>query len=107
MYEACREVMEFAAGRRWEDYCRDKMLRAAIERKVEVIGEAARNISAVFKKANYKIPWQAIMAQRHRLAHEYGDIDDNLIWKVATVHVPELMALLGPLLPPEPPDPEK
>ncbi len=37
------------------------------------------------------------MAQRHRLAHEYGEIDDSLIWKVATVHVPALIPQIEPL----------
>lgn len=37
------------------------------------------------------------MAQRHRLAHEYGEIDDRLIWKVATVHVPALIVLIEPM----------
>jgi uncharacterized protein with HEPN domain len=38
------------------------------------------------------------MAQRHRLAHEYGEIDDSLVWKVATVHVPALIPQLEPLV---------
>jgi uncharacterized protein with HEPN domain len=43
------------------------------------------------------------MAQRHRLAHEYGEIDDSLIWKVATLHVPALIPLLEALVSEPPP----
>jgi uncharacterized protein with HEPN domain len=41
-----------------------------------------------------------IMAQRHRLGHEYGEIDDRLIWTVATVHIAALIAQIEPLVPP-------
>lgn len=72
-------------------------------------------MSDTFKAAHPEIPWRPIMAQRHRLAHEYGEIDDRLIWNVATVHVPTLIALIEPLtatavpaapaVPPSPPPP--
>ncbi|MGE3108782.1 MAG: DUF86 domain-containing protein [Phycisphaerales bacterium] len=74
------------------------LLRSAVERQVEVIGEASRLVSRVFREAHPEVPWSAIQAQRHRLAHEYGVIDDDLIWKVATVHVPALVAPLKSLL---------
>lgn len=104
MHDAARDVREFVAGRTWEDYLADKMLRAAVERKVEIIGEAARNVSAALKVAHPEVPWVPITVQRHRLAHEYATIINARIWQVATVHVPELIGLLEPLLPTRPPD---
>jgi uncharacterized protein with HEPN domain len=50
-----------------------------------------------------QIPWRPIIAKRHVLAHDYGRIDHERIWEVATVHVPELIARLLPLIPPQPP----
>jgi uncharacterized protein with HEPN domain len=44
------------------------------------------------------------MAQRHRLAHEYGEIDNALIWNVATVHVVKLIEQIEPHIPPPPPE---
>ncbi len=104
MPTAARAVSAFVAGRTWEDYGASLMLRSAVERQVEIIGEAARGISDTFKATHPEIPWRPIMAQRHRLAHEYGEIDDALIWAVATVHVPRLIELVQPLIPPLPPD---
>jgi uncharacterized protein with HEPN domain len=69
---------------------------------VEIIGEAARGLSDVFKNAHPQIPWRAIMAQRHRLVHEYGEIDNALMWRVATHHVPQLIQQIEPLVPPPP-----
>lgn len=75
------------------------MLRSAVERQIEIIGEAARAISDGFKTAHADIAWRPIMAQRHRLAHEYGAINDEFIWLVATVHMPRLITQLEPLTP--------
>ena len=104
MLTAARAVSAFVAGRTWEEYGASLMLRSAVERQVEIIGEAARGISDTFKADHPQIPWRPIMAQRHRLAHEYGEIDDALIWAVATIHVPRLIELVQPLIPPLPPD---
>jgi uncharacterized protein with HEPN domain len=99
MLAAARAVQTFIAGRTFEQYEQDLFFRSAVERQIEIIGEAARGISHSFQTAHPQIPWRPIMAQRHRLAHEYGEIDDRLIWTVATVHVPALILQLEPLTP--------
>jgi uncharacterized protein with HEPN domain len=71
-----------------------------VERQIEIIGEAARKVSDPFKAAHPEIPWRKIIAQRHVLAHEYGDVDPRLVWRVASVHIPALHAQLRELLPP-------
>lgn len=102
MLEAAKDVVAFVTGRTLEQYSADRMLQAAIERKIEIIGEAARNISDTFRLAHPEIPWRPIVAQRHIIAHDYGEIIDEKIWKVATVYVRELIEQLTPLLPQEP-----
>lgn len=102
MLNAARAAASFVAERSFEQYQQDLLLRSAVERQVEIIGEAARGLSEDFKSAHPEIPFRAIIAQRHRLIHEYGEIDDKLIWTVATVHVPILIAHLEPLAPPDP-----
>ena len=79
------------------------LLRGAVERHLEIIGEAARNVSADFQSKHPQIPWIKIIAQRHVLAHEYGEVKHERIWLVATVHISELIKLLKPLIP-EPPE---
>ena len=107
MLTAARAVQSFVAGRTQAEYNTDLFFRSAVERQVEINGEAACGISESFKHAHPEIPWRPIMAQRHRLIHEYGEIDDTLIWTVASVHVPKLIALIDPLTPrfPQPPLP--
>ncbi len=53
-----------------------------------------------------KIPWRPIQAQRHVLAHDYGEIKHDRIWRVAETHVPDLIALLEPLVPAPPAEPK-
>ena len=106
MLTAARAVVQFVAGRTFEQYANDLLLRSAVERQIEIIGEAARRISRQFRDRHPQIPWQKIMGQRHVLAHDYGEIKHDRIWRVATVHVPELIAQLEPLVPATPPDRE-
>jgi len=102
MLDAAKAVQEFIFGCRIHRYLSDRMLRSAIERQVEIIGEAARKVSQIFKDAHPEIPWRRIIVQRHVLAHEYGEIKHELLWKVATIHVPELINKLEKLIPPLP-----
>jgi uncharacterized protein with HEPN domain len=51
MLEAARAVLRFVADRDFDDYLADEILQAAIERKIEIIGEAARKISNEFKQS--------------------------------------------------------
>lgn len=105
MLESARTVQELVAGKTFGDYQRSKILRLAVERSVEIIGEAARNISDARQTQHPEIPWQAIVAQRHVLAHEYAEIKDEKIWRVATMHIPELVRLIEPILEANPPPP--
>lgn len=99
---AGREIAAFVQGKRYADLERDKMFRLAVERNIEIIGEAARRLSDEFRSEHPEVPWARIVAQRNVIAHEYGDIRLGWIWRVATKRVPELVAQLETLLPPLP-----
>ncbi len=102
MLTAARAVESFVQGRTVADYLGDLMLRSAVERQVEIIGEAARHVSAEFQSDHADIPWQPIQAQRHVLAHDYGEIKHERVWRVATANIPELIQRLERLVPPPP-----
>lgn len=106
MLKYARTVERLVAGRDFDSFLRDEVLRLAVERAVEIIGEAARGVSQDLQTAHPEIPWRLIAAQRHVLAHDYGDVIPEKIWRVATFHVPALVVQLEPLVPPPPPDPE-
>ena len=99
MLDAAIAVREFVASRTYYDYQKDRMLRGAVERHIEIIGEAANHVSDDFQKAHPNIPWRNIIGQRHILIHEYVEIKNERIWVVASARIPELIALLECLLP--------
>jgi len=103
MLDAARGVLSLIQGMSEEDYLSDRRTQLAVEREVEVIGEAAGRVSRMLQEAHPQIPWRKIIAQRHVLAHEYGTILQDRMWAVASIHVPELISELEPLIPPIPP----
>jgi len=103
MLEAARGVAASLKDLTLEQYQADENLRLATERRIEIIGEAAGRVSQAVRETNAEIPWRQIIAQRHILAHEYGEIDNELIWAVATTHVPQLITMLENMVPPAPP----
>ncbi len=103
MLRYARTVERLVVGRSMQDYAKDEVLRLAVERAVEIIGEACRGVSKGLRDQHPEVPWRQIEAQRHILTHDYAAIVDEKVWRVATVHVPALIALLEPLVPPPPP----
>ena len=100
MLDAARSVLEFTKGVEVREYRQDRKLQLAVERALEIIGEAARLMSPSFKAAHAEVPWQQIIAQRNVIAHEYGEINPERIWFLASREIPALIAVLESLLPP-------
>ena len=76
----------------------DENLRLVAERRIEIIGEAARHISPAFRAAHQEIPWRQIIGQRNILIHDYGQIIPERVWESATRDAPELLRILDDLL---------
>lgn len=106
MLEAAHNVRDFVAAKTFDDYNDDSVLRSAVERQIEILGEAANRVSSDFQTKHSEIPWRRIIGQRNVLAHEYRDIAAKLLWAVATEHTVELIDMLEPLIPELPEGPE-
>lgn len=102
MLDAASSILGFAEAKNFEVYLQDRMLQLAVERGLEIIGEAARNVSLEFRLAHPEIPWKSIIGQRNVLAHDYGAIKQDLIWEVVTADLPDLVALLEQIVPQPP-----
>jgi uncharacterized protein with HEPN domain len=98
MTDAARTALDITAGYTRPRYLSDRTVQLAVERLIEIIGEAARRISRESQDAHPEIPWRRIIAQRHVLAHEYGEIKQERMWRLVTEDLPELLAALGPLV---------
>ena len=80
-------------GRSAETY-QDRKLVLSLVRLVEVIGEAAGQVSKEFQTAHPEIPWPAIVGMRNRLIHAYFDIDLDRVWDTVKDDLPPLVASL-------------
>lgn len=65
---------------------------------IQVVGEAAWKISDGMKKSHTTIPWPLIAGMRHRLVHDYGRTDENVVYQVATIHLPKLVQQIQAIL---------
>lgn len=94
MLSFAREVLAFTQGRSRADYASDTGLRRSVERATELIGEAASNISDSTRAAHPEIPWRKIIGQRNVLIHDYGDVDDDLVWNLVELEISKLASIL-------------
>jgi uncharacterized protein with HEPN domain len=98
MLDAATEAMAFARGRVAEDLLRDRMLLLALVKEIEIIGEAASQLSQEYRDGRPDIPWANIRGMRNRLIHAYADVNVEIVWKTVISRLPELAQLLESLL---------
>jgi uncharacterized protein with HEPN domain len=88
--EAAHQVAELVArGRGALDH--DLAVRLAIERLLEIIGEAASRLTDEARAARRSVPWREIARLRIVLAHHYHRVDPDQVWQIASVDVPMLL----------------
>ena len=76
-------------------------MQNAVMHLVQIVGEAAQNLSPSLKEAHPEIPWLEIVGMRHRLVHDYLHIDVDLVWDVVEQDIATLITQIEPLVPPD------
>ena len=98
MVSAGEAVLRYTDGVAFEVFVSNDEKRAAVERQLFVIGEAAARMAPEWKDARPAVPWRQIVGLRNLLAHGYWVIDAEELWDVARNKVPEFLAVLRPEL---------
>ena len=80
MIEAIDNISEFTNGKSFDVYRNDKMLRFAVIKNIEIVGEAAYLLTKEFKINHPSIEWEDMIGMRHILVHGYYQIKDEIIW---------------------------
>ncbi|MGM9936370.1 MAG: DUF86 domain-containing protein [Candidatus Ornithomonoglobus sp.] len=75
-----------------DKFASDFVVKNAISMCILQIGELVGNLTEDFKTANNSVPWREIKAMRNIAAHNYGEIDVNILWETAIYDVPDLRA---------------
>lgn len=103
MRDYAREAVEMARGCTIVDLPNNRMLNLALVRLVEVVGEAANQVSEFRRTLHPEIPWAEIRGMRNRIVHGYDNINFRILWDVITLDLPPLIDILERILDEESP----
>ena len=97
--EAAEVIAAVTAGKSFADFDRDIVLRSAVERQFEIIGEALAQLARIDAAMALKVPdLRQIIAFRNVLIHGYATVDPARVWRVIEDNLPPLRAALAELL---------
>lgn len=88
--EAIRRVMDYTSSMTYEAFLADTKTQDAVVRNLEIIGEAAKNLSENLRAKRADIPWKGMTGIRDKLIHHYFGINLDIVWQVVTHDLPTL-----------------
>ena len=92
-------LREFTSGKTFVNYEGDSMLRSAVERQFEIIGEAMASLARIDEPTADRIShYRRIIAFRNTLIHGYADVDNHLVWDVIKTDLPVLKREINAIL---------
>jgi len=99
MLSSCEFLLDFTAGKTINDYIKDRAFRSALERELQIIGEALIQLEDVAPEIAEQIPeYQNIIGFRHVLVHGYANLDPATVWNVVETKLESLAKKLKSLL---------
>ncbi|MGD1908791.1 MAG: DUF86 domain-containing protein [Leptolyngbyaceae cyanobacterium] len=98
MRDAAQEAISFMAGQSKEDLETNRQLLLAVVKDIEIIGEAASQLSETCRRQENHLPWRDIIGMRNRLVHAYFEVDVDVVWAVVASDLPALLPELEKLI---------
>ena len=96
--ESIEWIEKDTKGMSKKDFLENVPMQDAVVRRIEIIGEAIRNLPSELKKENSDVSWQDIMDMRNKIIHEYFGVDLELVWEVVKKDVPFLKEQVNRIL---------
>ncbi len=92
--EAARLIAAYVKAATEAEFGADTQKQDAVIRRIEIIGEATAHLTARTRQAIPELSFRKMRGMRNILAHDYANVDVRIVWEVATIHVPEVCAVL-------------
>jgi uncharacterized protein with HEPN domain len=93
IFNCLERILLYIKNIQEESFSEDYKTQDAVIRQLEIIGEAAKKISDIFKDKYPDIPWKDLSGMRNKLIHDYIDVDISIVWKTASEDVPVLLKI--------------
>lgn len=90
MLTAIGNVQEFLEGKTYEDFRKDKLLFYGVVKNIEIVGEAANNLTKELRAQHPEVNWKDVVGMSNVLVHDYYHIDARTAWQTAQDNLPEL-----------------
>jgi uncharacterized protein with HEPN domain len=100
--EAIDDIEAYASGGA-ERFSNERMVQDAVIRKLEVIGEATKQLPDVVKQTQPDVPWREIAGMRDKMIHDYFGVNLDIVWAVVERDMPPLRRVIEALLASQPP----
>lgn len=106
MRDAATNALYFVENKSRKNIEEDLLLSYAVVHALQIIGEAASQVTSETQEQHPEIEWQGMIGMRHRVVHGYDDINYAIVWQVLQEKLPSLLRQLDAILPPFIPDDE-
>lgn len=94
MLDCAESAVAKLSERSRADFDNDENLRLALAHLLQTIGEAARRVSSAYRDSHPDIPWSAIIGMRHKVVHDYLNVDFDVVWETVMKDLPPLIEAL-------------
>ena len=96
--QAVDKIEEFVGNMNYDEFISDDKTTCAVIRKLEIIGEASKNIPAFIRQKYEALPWKDMARMRDKISHGYFGVDYEIVWKVIKEKLPEIKPIIHRIL---------
>ena len=96
--ECIDKIEEFVGNMDFDEFVRDDKTASAVIRKLEIIGEASKNIPKRIREKYKELPWSDMARMRDKITHGYFGINYKIVWNVIKERLPEIKPVIHKIL---------
>lgn len=97
--QAAQRILRFMQGVSRDDLEANEEKQSAILYQLTIIGEATKRLSQELRQQHPEIPWKQMAGMRDIVTHHYDEVDPDIVWQVIEINLPDILAMIEPLLP--------